>query len=236
MSFAESLNQSLQGSIPFTLAALSLYAVYLANMSRLNETATSNSQWPPRHHVNSTATAIDYTRNDYLLGSDDAAFWFLVPVFSIISIGLCIAINYFALAITHILTMIYSSLRASTPRNEDGRFVFSSSQWLKPQLTHRRRTPSAFAVTSTRQRVLTTSVLLLLVSTVIPYQFAFLVLCIVQIASCIRALRVARETVSFTLHCKTMIKTNEYPAFGCKLQLLQLRTLYSCPNALDSPH
>jgi glycosylphosphatidylinositol deacylase len=58
-----------------------------------------------------------------------------------------------------------------------------------------RRTTSAFAVTSTRQRVLTTSVLLLLVSTVIPYQFAFLVLCIVHIATCVRALRVAQETV-----------------------------------------
>jgi hypothetical protein len=60
-----------------------------------------------------------------------------------------------------------------------------------------RRTPAVFAVTSTRQRILTTAILLFLVSTVIPYQFAFLVLCIVQIASCVRALRVARETVGF---------------------------------------
>lgn len=35
-----------------------------------------------------------------------------------------------------------------------------------------------------------------MVSTFIPYHFAYMVLCIVQIATCIRALRIARETVS----------------------------------------
>lgn len=43
---------------------------------------------------------------------------------------------------------------------------------------------------------MTTSVLLLLVSTFIPYQFAYLVACLVQLATCTRALRLARETVS----------------------------------------
>jgi glycosylphosphatidylinositol deacylase len=194
MSFAESLSQCLRGSIPVTLASLSLYAVYLAKASAANESATSKLQWSPR--ANSTHQVIDYTRNDSLLGLSDATFWFLIPVFGIISIGLCITINYVALAIIHIFSLIYSRLRALPPRNEDGRFVIIIVNCKNTQLTTRRRTPSAFAVTSTRQRVLTTSVLLLLVSTVIPYQFAFLVLCIVQIASCIRALRVARETVS----------------------------------------
>jgi glycosylphosphatidylinositol deacylase len=121
MSFAESLSQCLRGSIPFTLASLSLYSIYLARASCANESATSNVQWPPR--ANSTHTVIDYTRNDSLLGLSDPTFWFLIPVFGIISIGLCIAINYVALAITHIFTLIYSRLRALPPRNEDGRFV-----------------------------------------------------------------------------------------------------------------
>jgi glycosylphosphatidylinositol deacylase len=192
MSFAEALNRCLRSSIPFTLASLSIYAIYLANVS---QRAMSKTQPPQGHHANTTANAIDYTRNDYLLGSSDPTFWFLIPLFGTISIGLCIAINYVTLAITHILTWIYSQLRAMPPRNEDGRFGNSPSCSPSSQLTTSRRTPSAFAVTSTRQRVLTTSVLLLLVSTVIPYQFAFLVLCIVHIATCIRALRVARETV-----------------------------------------
>jgi glycosylphosphatidylinositol deacylase len=120
MSFAEALNQCLRSSIPFTLASLSVYAMYLANVS---QRAMSKSQCPQRHHANSTASAIDYSRNDYLLGSSDPTFWFLIPVFGTISIGLCIAINYCTLVITHIFTWIYSHLRAMPPRNEDGRFV-----------------------------------------------------------------------------------------------------------------
>lgn len=54
------------------------------------------------------------------------------------------------------------------------------------------------ATTSTRRRILTTSILLLLVSTVIPYHFAYVVLCIVQLATCTRAYRLARDTRSET--------------------------------------
>lgn len=54
----------------------------------------------------------------------------------------------------------------------------------------------AFAATSPKRRIVTASVLLLLVSTVIPYQFAYLVACIVQIATCVRAFRHAQENVS----------------------------------------
>lgn len=54
----------------------------------------------------------------------------------------------------------------------------------------------AFAATSPKRRIITASVLLLLVSTVIPYQFAYLVSCIVQIATCSRASGHLRENVS----------------------------------------
>lgn len=60
----------------------------------------------------------------------------------------------------------------------------------------RRAPPPAFAPTTPRRRIITTSVLLFLVSTVIPYQFAYMVACIVHIATCTRALRLAQETVS----------------------------------------
>jgi glycosylphosphatidylinositol deacylase len=61
-----------------------------------------------------------------------------------------------------------------------------------------RRTTTAFAVTSPLQRVITTSILLIMVATIIPYQFAYLVLCLVQLATSVRALRLAQETVSFS--------------------------------------
>lgn len=40
-----------------------------------------------------------------------------------------------------------------------------------------------------------------MVATIIPYQFAFMVLCLVQLATCIRALRLAHETVSSHSWC-----------------------------------
>ena len=57
------------------------------------------------------------------------------------------------------------------------------------------RSLHTFGETSLLKRIITTTVLLFLVSTVIPYQFVFIVLCIVQVATCVRALCLARETV-----------------------------------------
>ncbi|KAF2435964.1 PGAP1-domain-containing protein [Tothia fuscella] len=175
MSFTEALNQCLRGSIPILVTSLSWTAVYLASTARSSEQAML--KWTGHQLRNATEPLVDYAINDLLLGSTDPMFWFLMPIFCAISVGLCIAINYTALGITHIFTVVYSKLKSTPPKTEDGR-------------------TTTFAVTSTRQRIITTSVLLMLVSTVIPYQFAFLVLCMVQIATCVRALRMARETRS----------------------------------------
>ena len=64
----------------------------------------------------------------------------------------------------------------------------------------KRLTAPAFAAVSPRRRIITTGILLFLVSTIIPYQFAYMVACIVQIATCTRALRLAKDTVS-SLRC-----------------------------------
>lgn len=71
--------------------------------------------------------------------------------------------------------------------------------WEHDLLISFRRTTTAFAVTSPLQRVITTSILLIMVATIIPYQFAYLVLCLVQLATSVRALRLAQETVSYHL-------------------------------------
>jgi glycosylphosphatidylinositol deacylase len=59
----------------------------------------------------------------------------------------------------------------------------------------RRLSSASFAITSTKQRIITTSILLALVATILPYQFAYLVLCIVQVVTTIRAWRSLREAV-----------------------------------------
>jgi glycosylphosphatidylinositol deacylase len=74
-----------------------------------------------------------------------------------------------------------------------------------------RRTTTAFAVTSPLQRVITTSILLIMVATIIPYQFAYLVLCLVQLATSVRALRLAQETVSFRPSIPLQRRANTFP-------------------------
>jgi glycosylphosphatidylinositol deacylase len=86
------------------------------------QSLTRNSaSWPPPRQSNATETVFDYARNDLLIGSPDPFFWFLLPFFGIISVGLCIAINYAALAITHIFTFIYTKVRTTVPKSDDGR-------------------------------------------------------------------------------------------------------------------
>lgn len=62
------------------------------------------------------------------------------------------------------------------------------------------RSNATLAVTPVKRRIVITGVLLLLVSTVIPYQFVYIVLCVVQLATCVRALSLARDTVSIQIH------------------------------------
>ncbi|KAF2792757.1 GPI inositol-deacylase-like protein [Melanomma pulvis-pyrius CBS 109.77] len=175
MSFAEGLNECLRSSLPFAFAALTFLSIALAGTR--HQTAKSTQHWLLNARSSNGTNPFDYTNNELLLGSEDTFFWFLVPLFGVMCIGICVAVNYVALAVTYVLAMLYSALRSSTLQNSDGR-----------------RTPTAFAVTSTRQRVITTCILLSLVSTVIPYHFAYMVLCIVQIATCVRGFRLANDS------------------------------------------
>lgn len=93
-----------------------------------------------------------------------------------------------------------------------------------------RRTQTAFAVTSLRQRIITTAFLVLLVSTVIPYQFAYMVLCIVQFATSIRALRLLWETVHNPLGTSSRSETD---VFSERLRItisstMHIHCLFSC--------
>jgi pimeloyl-ACP methyl ester carboxylesterase len=176
MSFAESLNQCLRSSLPFALAALTFLSITIAGAQ--HETSSNAHRLLSRKGSNFTHM-LDYADNDLLLGSEDTFFWFLVPLFGLMCVGVCVAVNYVALGITHLLVLLYSALPLSSLSNEEGR-----------------RTPTTFGITSTQQRVITTCILLSLVSTVIPYHFAYVVLCLVQIATCLRGFKLARDSVS----------------------------------------
>lgn len=63
---------------------------------------------------NVTEPAIDYSKNDLLLGSQDPFFWFLIPLFGFIGVGACVILNYAALMLVSFFSLAYSLVR-STP-------------------------------------------------------------------------------------------------------------------------
>ncbi|PLB46066.1 negative regulator of COPII vesicle formation [Aspergillus steynii IBT 23096] len=175
LTFAEGLDRSLRSSLPALLLSMSLLASSLATSNKLPP-SDDPFHWP----MNATESPIDFTKNDLLLGSQDSFFWFLVPVFGVMSVGICVIVNYAALALISIFSMIYGFLKSKSGyirRDDKGNLPIFSSP-----------TP--------RRRAINTAILLILVSTAIPYQFAYMVACIVQLATAVRAQWHAKETKS----------------------------------------
>ncbi|TGZ85659.1 PGAP1-domain-containing protein [Ascodesmis nigricans] len=189
ISFAEGMDLFISQSLGYLLLSLSLLALSLSFskheqshtvLSPLNERSLGNHE----HRASSdSSVSMEFAKNDLLVGLQDPFFWFLAPLFALCSVGICVAMNYAAMIVIYMITAMYSIC----------------SRW--GQLIGRDRARSAanpLSASSPRRRVLTTLTLLFFVATLIPYQFAYMVACIVQGASCVRALRYAREHVSFS--------------------------------------
>ena len=172
ISFSESLDLCLKQSIPLVLASLTLLSFSMGTSQPMGPVAF----WRWR---NTTDTAVDFHRNDLLLGTQDPFFWFLVPLIGLVCIGACTVLNYVTMGLTYVLSVLYgfATMRPAWVRNED----------------RRRALPPSFAPSTPRRRMITTAVLLFLVSTFIPYQFAFLVACLVQLATTSKAHRISSE-------------------------------------------
>jgi GPI inositol-deacylase len=121
ITFMESLNLCLRSSLPIILCILSLFASSLASSRRLPP-----NDDPFHWRNNSTETAVDFTKYDLLLGAQDAFFWFLVPLFGLVSIGACVVINYASLVILTVLSSVYGVLRTRTGyiRRDERGYVF----------------------------------------------------------------------------------------------------------------
>ncbi|KAK5135682.1 hypothetical protein LTR08_004983 [Meristemomyces frigidus] len=171
MSFSQSMDQCIRTSLPAVVAALTFLSIALTKATQGPWARLWFNQMP-----GSAESTIDFTVNDLMLGTSDPFFWFLVPLFGVLGVGVCIAGNYFVLTVTEIFAFMY------------GRFV---ALGLRADDTC--RSVTSLAITSLHQRIVITGFVLLMVVTVIPYQFAYIVLCVVQIGTCIRALRVARD-------------------------------------------
>ncbi|KAK4238631.1 GPI inositol-deacylase [Achaetomium macrosporum] len=169
ISFSEGLDLSLKRSVPVLLISLTVLTLSTANTAP----ADNAGFW---HNASSI---IDSQQNDLLIGTQDAVFLFLIPLIGIICVGVCTLLNYTTLLLTHLLSALAGLLtsRPGWTRNEDRKNL----------------APAGFFSPSPRRRMITAAVLLLLVSTVVPYQFAYLVACLVQLMTTVRAQRIASE-------------------------------------------
>lgn len=115
ISFSESMDKCIRTSIPCLFLALTILAVSYARASSTPPGTTF--AWGG----NATEAAVDYTKNDLLLGSQDVFFWFLVPLFGIISIGICIAFNYLILVLTHVFAIAFIRLQSIFSKHAETR-------------------------------------------------------------------------------------------------------------------
>ncbi|KAL7627627.1 GPI inositol deacylase [Parahypoxylon ruwenzoriense] len=171
--FSESLDFCLKRSLPMLLLSMTLLSLSMGQPSSTGP----NGPWFWR---NST-TAIDFAQNDLLVGTSDPFFWFLIPMIGIICVGVCISLHYLTLFLTWSLSAVYSWVS------------------IRPVIQHhekKRAASPAFTPSSPRRRLITAGILLFLVSTFIPYQFAYVVACLVQLSTTVRAHRFSRETPS----------------------------------------
>lgn len=119
MSFSEGMDLCIRRSIPLLFFSLTMLATSFSGPHRqvLSGKVLSLLFW----QSNTTTPAVDYTKNDLLLGSSDAFFWFLVPLFGIISIGICVALNYLALLLTYILAVLHTHIQHPLIARPDAR-------------------------------------------------------------------------------------------------------------------
>ncbi|KAK0276000.1 GPI inositol deacylase [Friedmanniomyces endolithicus] len=172
ISFSQSMDQCIRTSLPAIVTALTFLAVALSKATQ--------GPWAQKWLGRSTTESVDFTVNDFMLGTSDPFFWFLVPLFGLISVGICIAANYTVLTLTHLFALTHGLLRPWTTTR-------STSE------DPRNKPATSFAPSTTYQRMITTGILLLMILTIVPYQFAYVILCLVQITTSTKALRAALD-------------------------------------------
>ncbi|KAL9004893.1 MAG: hypothetical protein Q9188_002299 [Gyalolechia gomerana] len=124
VTFSESMDLCLRTSMPLFFLALTFLSILFAISSAATTTAASTGFFS--RSGNATESAIDYTKNDLLLGTQDPIFWFLVPMFGLLSAGICTIINYAALGVVFLLQMAFRLLmfRSSRSKNDHARLGY----------------------------------------------------------------------------------------------------------------
>lgn len=181
ISFSEGLDLSLRRSIPLLLLSLTLLSSSLGTFSPYG----FGTPWS--RAKTSQSPVAGFHRNDLLIGTEDSLFCFLIPIIGIVCVGACAVLHCIMLGLTRALGLLFR--------------LVSIGHLVGDGADRHRRGASPVPVPSTpRRRMISTAVLLILVSTFIPYQFAYLVACLVQIFTVVRALRIGAFAASTPSH------------------------------------
>ena len=115
ITFLDSLNLCMKTSIPMLLASFTILSFLLTGIGSSTNLLSQGS--------NATELAIDFTKNDILLGSPDAIFWLLLPIAGVLAIGACVLVNYAALSLVYIFYSLKSiaSILAQKLQKQDHR-------------------------------------------------------------------------------------------------------------------
>ncbi|RDA90442.1 hypothetical protein CP533_3009 [Ophiocordyceps camponoti-saundersi (nom. inval.)] len=177
LSYCEGLDLSLRRSVPLLLLCLTLLPSSVGLSSVLG-------LWWRRQ--GSTQPAVGgFHWNELLIGTEDFLFCLLIPLIGMVSVGVCMLLHCLMVCFTRVLGMMLGVFSISSSQFEQRQPSPSSSSSSSPSLSS-----SSLPSTSGR-RIVFSVLLLLLVSTFIPYQFAYLVACLVQVFTVARAHRSA---------------------------------------------
>ncbi|RWA03622.1 hypothetical protein EKO27_g11481 [Xylaria grammica] len=176
--FSQSLGNCLRRSLPMLLLSMTFLSLSIGQSGSIDHGAIL--PW-----LSSTSIA-DFSQNGLLVGTTDPFFWFLIPMIGIVCVGVCVVLHYIVLALISFLSIIYGWAFSPRAQNEEKKNALGSKSTQGPVFTHY----------SPRRRLLTTSVVVFLVSTVIPYQSAYVVACLVQLCTSVRAHYAARGNPS----------------------------------------
>lgn len=105
MSFNEGLDIMITQTLPITLVVFSTLAAYFAIVN-----AVPSSPMSQNHKSKGETTKADYARNDLLIGLQDPFFWFLAPLFALVSLGVVVVVNYMVLIVLRVLMGYYTIL------------------------------------------------------------------------------------------------------------------------------
>lgn len=224
IAFGDALEQSLRLPLPVLLLSMTFFATAFSTAGHISAPTTANN------------TVTDFGKNDLLLGSQDSFFWFLVPLAGLVCAGACVLLHYLVLTLLHLFVgagrIISTFTSSSHPQYAALAVSPTSSGDEKDAILHKDKplasplpTLNLFNTSTPRRRLINTLLLLGLVATIIPYPFAYVVACLVQLATTTRALGHYYATSSSTSPPRTVAAANNFFNYTYAVLILMLWVL-----------